>query len=182
MLSGEGNAGERRKNNNRSNQQKSNFARAAHFFCTFLCRCFARPQRETSRNFFMEEMSCVFSFTFFFHCRSFSPCIGGSQHFSFCHRRYKIFMLFFKQKMSPLFFYLSLQISVALFLVEFRWPASFSLSFSGPIFQMCGHDNNLSLILQKTRIQKQFTVFGFVFIDSLVASALQTRVAMRFPS
>ena len=30
---------------------KSNFARAAHFFCTFLCRCFARLQRETSRNF-----------------------------------------------------------------------------------------------------------------------------------
>ena len=32
----------------------------AHFFCTFLCRCFARRQRETSRNFlvtlFMEEM------------------------------------------------------------------------------------------------------------------------------
>ena len=31
------------------------------FFCTFLCRCFARLQRETSRNFlvtrFTEEMS-----------------------------------------------------------------------------------------------------------------------------
>ena len=50
------------------------------FFCTFLCRCFSRLQRETSRNFlvtrFMEEMSYVFPFTFF-HCRSFSPCIGG---------------------------------------------------------------------------------------------------------
>ena len=50
-------SGERRqrcrtvKNNKRSNQQKSNFSRAAHFFCTFLCRCFERPQRETSRNF-----------------------------------------------------------------------------------------------------------------------------------
>ena len=97
------------KNNNRSNQQKSNFARAAHFFCTFLCRCFARLQRETSINFlvtsFMEEMSYLFWFTFFnFHCRSFSPCIGGRQHFSFCHRRYKIFIFFFQQKMSPLFF------------------------------------------------------------------------------
>ena len=30
---------------------KNNFARAAHFFCTFLCRCFAGLQRETSRNF-----------------------------------------------------------------------------------------------------------------------------------
>ena len=32
-------------------------------FCTFLCRCFARLQRQTSRNFlaarFMEEMSYV---------------------------------------------------------------------------------------------------------------------------
>ena len=66
MLSGEGNAGERWKNSNRSNYQKSNFARVAHFFCTFLCRCFARLQRQTSRNFFMEEMSYVFSFPFFF--------------------------------------------------------------------------------------------------------------------
>ena len=59
---------------------KSNFARAAHFFRTFLCRCFARLQRETSRNFlvtrFMEERSYVFPFTFF-HSRSFSPCNGG---------------------------------------------------------------------------------------------------------
>ena len=67
------------KNNIRSNWQKSNFARAAHFFCTFLCRCFARLQDETSRYFlqvtrFMEEMSNVFSFTFF-QCCSFSPCI-----------------------------------------------------------------------------------------------------------
>ena len=46
---------------------KSNFACAAHFFGTFLCRCFARLQQETSRNFlvtcFMEEMSYVFPFT-----------------------------------------------------------------------------------------------------------------------
>ena len=50
--------------------KKATFARAAHFFCTFLCRCFARIQRETSTNFlvtlFLEEMSYVFSFTFFF--------------------------------------------------------------------------------------------------------------------
>ena len=48
------------KNNNRSNEQKSNFECAAHFFCSFLCRCFARLQRETSKNVFMEEMSYVF--------------------------------------------------------------------------------------------------------------------------
>ena len=126
MLSGEGNARERRKNNNRSNQQKSNFARAAHFSCTFLCRCFARPQRETSRNFFMDEMSNVFQFT-----ASFS---------------------------------LFLCLSLALY------------------SKFVDMTINLSLILQKTRIQKQFLLFGFVFIDSLVVSALQTRVAMRFPA
>ena len=103
MLSGEGNQnGEKTNNNNRSNNQhKNNFARATHFFCTFLCRCFARLQRETSRNFlvtrFMEEMSYLF-LSLFFHCCLFSPCIGGLQHFVFSHRCYKIVMLFFQQK------------------------------------------------------------------------------------
>ena len=40
------------------------------FFWTFLCRCFARRQRETSRNFlvtrFMEQMLYVILFAFFF--------------------------------------------------------------------------------------------------------------------
>ena len=127
--------------------KKSNFTRTAHFFYTFLCRCFARLQRETSTNFFMEEMSYVFSFTSFFHCRSFSPYIGGRLHFSFSHCRYKIFMLLFQQKkMSPLFF-----ISRSRFL-----SSLFSLSFAGLppihflffsvflllyIFQICGHEN-----------------------------------------
>ena len=50
--------------------KKNNFVRAVHFFCTFLCRCFARLRLrgETSRNFlvtrFMEEMSYMFLFTF----------------------------------------------------------------------------------------------------------------------
>ena len=52
MLSGEGMQGRKTvKNNNRSNPQKQ--ARAAHFFCTFLCRCFGLQDfnvklRETS--------------------------------------------------------------------------------------------------------------------------------------
>ena len=37
MLSGEGKRQLTVKNNNRSNQQKSNFERDAHFFCTFPC-------------------------------------------------------------------------------------------------------------------------------------------------
>ena len=82
MLSGEGNARERWKTKIGLISKQNNFARAAHFFCTFPCRCFARLQRRPSRNFFMEEMSYVFSFTFFY-CRSFSPCMGGRGHFSF---------------------------------------------------------------------------------------------------
>ena len=92
------------KNNNRSNQQKGNFAPAAHFFCTFLCHCFARLQRKTSSNFLVTR----FFHSLFFDCCSFSPCIGGRQHFSFFHRRYKIFMLFFQQKNVSFVFYLSL--------------------------------------------------------------------------
>ena len=69
MLSGEGNENGKKKNKNRSNQQKRNFARATHFLCTFLCRCFiARLKCEISRSFlvtrFMEEMSYVFLFLF----------------------------------------------------------------------------------------------------------------------
>ena len=56
-------------------------------FCTFLCRCFPRlqRQRETSRNVlvtrFLEEMSYVFSFTFF-HCPHFHLALAASiSHF-----------------------------------------------------------------------------------------------------
>ena len=127
MLSGEGNDGER----GLISKKKKNFARAAHFFCHFFAVVLHDYNAKLREFFFffMEKTSYAFSFTFF-HCRSFSPCIGGRQHFSFCHGRYKIFMLFFQQKNVSFVFYLSLQISVALFLVEFRWPAAYSLFFS----------------------------------------------------
>ena len=123
-------------------------------FCTFVCHCLGRLQGETSRNFvvtrFMEKVSYVFSFTFF-HCRSVSPCIGGRYHFSFSHRRYKIFMLSFEQKNVSFNFYISLWISVALFLVELCWPtAYFSLFFCLSLAlysKFVGMTTNLSLIL-----------------------------------
>ena len=69
MVSSKGNAGECWKTTIDLISKTSNFARAAHFFCTFLCHCFAWLQRETSWKFlvarFMEEMSYVFSFLFF---------------------------------------------------------------------------------------------------------------------
>ena len=78
MLSGEGN-----ENGEKTTiglvYQKNNFALAAHLFCTFLCRCFARLQSETSRNIlvtrFMEEMSYVFLFISFFTAAYFH--LGG---------------------------------------------------------------------------------------------------------
>ena len=106
------------KNNNRSNQQKTFFARAAHFFCTLLCLCFARLQRETSRKF-MEEMSYVFAFTFF-HCRSFSPCIVGRQHFSILSPPQQHFHVVLPTK-SVSFVFLSLALDLCRpFLVELR--------------------------------------------------------------
>ena len=60
MLRGEGNE-DSEKTTIGLISRKATFARAEHFFCTFLCRCFARLQRKTLRNFlvtrFMEEMS-----------------------------------------------------------------------------------------------------------------------------
>ena len=70
MLSGEGNAGERGKTAIGLVSKKSNFARVAHIFCTFICLCFARLQRETSRNFlvtrFMERGNVVRAIVHFF--------------------------------------------------------------------------------------------------------------------
>ena len=78
-------------------KQKDNFARASHFFCTFLYRCFARPQRETSKNFlvtpFIEEMSYLLLFTFF-HSFIFTMVAARISHFLTAA---KIFMLFFEQ-------------------------------------------------------------------------------------
>ena len=69
MPSGEGNENGEKTTIGLISKKKNNFARAAHFFCTFLCRCFAPLQRETSRNFlvtrFVEAMSYLFLLTFF---------------------------------------------------------------------------------------------------------------------
>ena len=127
---------------------KSNFARAAHFFCTFLCRCFARLQRETSRNFlvtrFMEEMSYVFSFTFFslpliftlhWWPLAFLILSPPLQNFHVVLPTKICLLCFFisrSKSLSPFF-----SLSFAGLLPTF----SFSLSFSCSIFQICGYDN-----------------------------------------
>ena len=150
MLSGEGNAGEWWKTTIDLISKKSNFARAAHFFCTFLCRCFARLQRETSRNFlvtrFMEEMSYVFSFTFF------SLPLIFTLHwwplaFPILSPLLQNFNVVLPTKKMPPLFLISRSRPPALspvFSLSFAGlPPTFSfcLSFSCSIFQICGHDN-----------------------------------------
>ena len=65
MLGGEGN--ENGKKTTMSLISKKQLCTCSKLFCTFLCRCFARPQRETSRNLlvtrFMVEMSYLFGRT-----------------------------------------------------------------------------------------------------------------------
>ena len=148
MLSGEGNAGDRRKttiglNSQKKQQQQLSTCSTLFFFFSFPCRCLARLQRKTSRNrFFMGEMSYELSFTFF-HCRSFSPYIGGRQHFSFCRPCYKIFILASNKKC--LLFFISRSRSLSpFFSLSFAGLSptlSFSLSFSCSMFQICGHDH-----------------------------------------
>ena len=132
MLSGEGMQRRKKvKNNNIGLISNSNFARAAQYFCTFLCLCFARLQLETSRNFlvtrFMEEMSHVFPFTAaHFHlalvAASISHFVTAGIKFSCCPST---------KNMSPLFFYPSGSKSLSpFFLFELRWPAVHFLFFS----------------------------------------------------
>ena len=128
------------KNNNRSKLQKCNFARAAHFFCAFLCRCFARLQRETSRNVlvtrFLEEMSYVFSFTCF------------SLPLIFILHWWPLAFLILSPPLQNFHVVLPTKnVSFVIFALSFAGlppTFSFSLSFSFSIFQICGH---LRLIL-----------------------------------
>ena len=133
MLSGEGNAGEQWKTTIGLIRKKATL----HVQHTFFMHFFAFVLHdhnvklpETSYLHVLWRKCRTFSCSLFFHCRWFSPCIGGRLHFSFCYRRYKIFMLFFQEKNVSFVFYLRLQISVALFLVELRWPSAYFLFLS----------------------------------------------------
>ena len=68
----------KKKNNN-------NFACVAHFFCVFLCRCFVRRQRETSRNFlvtrFIEESLYVVLFPYLWLPLIFTLVPASISHF-----------------------------------------------------------------------------------------------------
>ena len=183
MLGGEGNKnGE--KNSNRSNQQKNNFARAAHFFCTFPCRCFARYNLklpETSWLHVLWRKCRTCSCSLFFHCRLYSP--WWPLAFLIFPIPLQNFMLS-PQKISFIFFYLAL----ALFLVELPWPVALlslflclSLSLFSKFMDMT---INLNLILQRTRMGCR-NIFRFPFLSllTLQLSLLhKTRMAIHFPA
>ena len=147
MLSGEGSAGERWKTTIGLIGNKSSFARAAH--CTFLCRCFARLQRDTSRNVlvtrFMEEMSYVFSFTFFSLPLIFTlhwwplafPILSPQlQNFHVLPTKKCLLCFFISRSRPP-----ALSPFFSLSFAGLPLAFSFSLSFSCSIFQICAHDN-----------------------------------------
>ena len=103
------------------------------------------------------------------------------------HRRYIIIMFFFQRKNVSFVIYLSLSRPLSPFF-SFSCAGlpptfSFSLSFSCSISKFVDMTINLSLILQTTRIQKQFPLSVFVFSVTLKLSLLyKTQVAMRFPA
>ena len=155
------------------------------FFCTFLCRCFARLQRETSRNFlvtrFMEEISYLFLFTLFFHCRSFSPwwplaflIFSGAK---FSHS---------SSKKNCLLCFSSLSLALCRTFSRLASPACrllslflcLSLSLYSKLLDMT---INLSLILKITRIQKPFLLSVLIFIDSLVSASQRRGWLCDFP-
>ena len=112
-----------------------NFARAAHFFCTFLCRCFARLQRKTPRNVlvtrFVEEMSQVFLLPLFSLPLTFTLVAASISHFLTAATKVSCC---FSNNFSFFSLSLSLQLSVAPILVELRWPVANFLFFSAFLF------------------------------------------------
>ena len=65
-------------------------------------------------------------------------------------------------------------LALALFLVHLRWVSLYFLFFSLSLYsKFVDMTINLSLILKTARIQKNFPLSVFVFIDSVVVSASQ---------
>ena len=94
---------------------------------------------ETCRNFlvkrFMEEMSYVFLFSLFFHCRSFSP--WWPVEFLIFSPPLQSFHVVLPTKNVSSFISRSSSLSVTLFLVEFRWAVAYFLFFGSVFFFLC---------------------------------------------
>ena len=139
MLSGEGIQRQKTmKNNNTSNQQKQLCTRSTLFFYISL------PLFCGDQNLKLSETSQYVFLFISFHCRSFSPCIGGRSISHFVTVATKFSCCSSNKKMSPLFFISRFKSLSPFFSLSFAGlppTFSFSLSFSCSIFQICGHDN-----------------------------------------
>ena len=148
MLSGEGNAAERGKTTIGLISKRATF----HMQLTFFVRFFAVVLHDYNVN--LPETSCTFfgenwvvrvlvHVFQFFTAAHFHLALVAASISHFITAATKFLMLFFQQKMSPLFF-ISRSRSLSLFFsLSFAGLRlfSFSLSFSCSIFQIYGHDN-----------------------------------------
>ena len=163
------------KNNNRSNQQKATFTRAVHFFVYFIAFALhdynvKLPETSWLHVLCRKRRTC--SCSLFFTVAHFHP--GDRQHFSFSHHCYKMSCCSSNKKCLLCFSSLSLYLFVSLSFAVLSSTFSSSLSLSVSLFsKFVDMTINPSLTLQTTRIQKQFLLSVFVFIDSLVVSASQ---------
>ena len=147
MLSSEGNSREPE-----NKLAKRQLCTCSTLFCTFLCRCFARLQLETSRNFqqllvLRRKCRTCSRSLFFFHCRDdFHLALVAANIFYFLTTATK-FLCCSSNNKKGLLCYLSQSRSRSLsplFWLSFAGlppTFSFSLSFSCSIFQICGQDN-----------------------------------------
>ena len=108
-------------------------------FCTFLCLCFARLQRETFINFpvtrFMEEMPLILPLIFTLVAASISHFPTAATKFSRCSSNAKMSPLSFISPSSCLSLFFSLSFA------GLSPTFSFSLSLPFCALQICGHDN-----------------------------------------
>ena len=75
--------------------------KATHFFCTFFCRCFARLQSETSRNFLVTRYrTCSRSFSFFSASHFHLALVAASISYFLISPPLQNFHVVFQQKMS----------------------------------------------------------------------------------
>ena len=121
----------------------------------------------------MEEMSCVFLFIFFslplifsLVAASISYSPTAATKFSCCSSNKKKSLLCL--------------LSLALFLVEIRWPVAYFLFFS--VFQICGHDNKSKLNTLDNKVTETISAFRFRLYWLFSYLCFTRRVAKRPPS
>ena len=99
-------------------------------FCTFLCRCLPRLQRETPKLHVLSRKCRTCSRSLFFTTALFHLALVAASISHFVTSATKFPCCSSRKKTSSLFFYLSLYSSDPLFLVELRCPAAYFLFFS----------------------------------------------------